>query len=210
MAPRRKDLNPKAGKDTPGPGAYINAGQNPSYGSPSVKIGTAKRNNYGKDDKPGPGNYDVSSSRPATAKSFPKAARNTQGRKKDNPGPGAYMHQDVKEGPQFSMSVKHYKSYETDTPGPGTYGYAEPAHTRSNVAIGTAKRGKMQKQDVPGPGNYNSYTTLSGPKFGFGTQSKLKKSSDEGPPMYNIPASIPNVPKYGLSGDILNRYSTDN
>lgn len=40
---------------------------------------------------PGPGNYEISS-RPATAKSFGKAARNTQGRKKDNPGPGAYMH----------------------------------------------------------------------------------------------------------------------
>jgi len=108
------------------------------------------------------------------------------------------------------MSAKIHKSHETESPGPGTYGYAEPAHTRSNIAIGTAKRGKFHREDVPGPGNYNSATTLSGPKFGFGSEAKLKASTDEGPPMYNIPASIPNVPKYGLSGDLVSRYSVEN
>ena len=68
------------------------------------------------------------------------------------------------------MSAKNNKFSPEETPGPGTYGYAEPAHTRSNIVIGTAKRGKVHKQDMPGPGNYNSQTTLSGPKYGFGTE----------------------------------------
>lgn len=171
MRPRRKDTNPKAGKDTPGPGAYIYAGQPNSVKSPSVKFGSQKRDKYANSETPGPGNYDISA-RPATAKSFGKAPRKTVSGQKDNPGPGAYMYEANKSGPQFSISSKNYKANPNDTPGPGTYGYAEPVQPGANIAIGTAKRGKVKREDMPGPGNYNSETSLRGPSYGFGTQTR--------------------------------------
>lgn len=67
-----------------------------------------------------------------------------------------------------------------------------------NYAIGTGKRGGLRRPEVPGPGTYdpksNTYTL---PKWGFGTSDKKITTTSLDPgPVYQIPSSVPNAPKY--------------
>lgn len=52
----------------------------------------------------------------------------------------------------------------------------------------------------PGPGIYQDKTTLKGPKYGFGSSSrvKLKYDNSPGPGSYKIPVHVSNVPAYSM------------
>jgi hypothetical protein len=136
-----------------------------------MRFGTSKRDKFSGNayDTPGPGNYNINS-RPATASTFGRAHRGTGKGKRDNPGPGSYNIHGPKDGPRFSMASKYDKRRGDEVPGPGAYGrQGNRKGTGTGPRFGTERRDKTFKSDNPGPGNYESGTTLSGPKFGFGS-----------------------------------------
>jgi hypothetical protein len=210
ITPRRIDLSAKMGKDTPGPGAYSASGG--IFKSPSIGFGTSKRDRGAGNakDTPGPGNYNISA-RPASASTFGKSHRGTGGGCRDSPGPGAYSISGATDGPQFSMASRYSNRKGDAVPGPGSYGRVGSRRgSGAGIRFGKEKRSQSYKTENPGPGSYKSQSTLSGPKFGFGSQEKgERRKRDDYGPMYNIPAAVPNMAPYEIPGDVRSRYSVD-
>lgn len=87
-------------------------------------------------------------------------------------------------------------------PGPGNY---EPNHeavkekapvwgTKSSIRAGLTSSSRM----TPGPGTYVKNSTLSGPKWGFGSEKRGKHSLSlsPGPGTYEIRSTIGSTPTY--------------
>jgi hypothetical protein len=123
--------------------------------------------------------------------------------KSQNPGPGVYeLPSCIVEGPRFTFRPKLKQKEAFDVPGPGKY---EPNHstikekapvwgTKSSMRAAETSPAKM----TPGPGTYIKGSTLTGPKWGFGTEKrgKFNKSLSPGPGTYELRASIGSAPSY--------------
>jgi len=106
------------------------------------------------------------------------------------------------EGPRFTFRPQLKKKQPFDVPGPGRY---NPNHevvkekapvwgTKSSIRAGESSPMKT----TPGPGTYIKNSTLSGPKWGFGSEKRGKHSSSlsPGPGTYEIGSLIGSTPSY--------------
>ena len=119
-----------------------------------------------------------------------------------NPGPAEYTTEGrVDAGPKYSMGVKNYRNKIDEFPSAAEYDPDKAAtvmQAAPNYAIGTGKRGGLRQADKPGPGTYESVNrTFNLPKYSFGNApKKIERTSLDPGPIYQIPASYPNAPKY--------------
>lgn len=70
--------------------------------------------------------------------------------------------------------------------------------------IGTGTRSnevRLRPKTMPGPGQYELRGNAEGPTWSFGKDLRSKQVNDNepGPGYYEIPATIPDVPKYLLN-----------
>eukprot|EP00343_Euplotes_focardii_P011624 CAMPEP_0205832248 /NCGR_PEP_ID=MMETSP0206-20130828/46445_1 /ASSEMBLY_ACC=CAM_ASM_000279 /TAXON_ID=36767 /ORGANISM="Euplotes focardii, Strain TN1" /LENGTH=548 /DNA_ID=CAMNT_0053137607 /DNA_START=25 /DNA_END=1671 /DNA_ORIENTATION=+ len=151
---------------------------------------------------PGPGNYDSSTTFNRTGGfSFGGGTQNPRKNNKEySPGPGQYSGD--KEGvdrqaPAFGFgSSKRSTKQSKETVGPGSYkarSSFDKALVKRQFRL-TSKRSFLGNgnKNSPGPGNYspkNIYSKLSAPKYGFGTEEKLRnitKSNGPSPDAYQV------------------------
>lgn len=138
----------------------------------SCRIGAATRDGLKINDQPGPGEYNISSS-----KSGPKITMGTKPKASSlgdglMPGPGNYNPNSTgvyKNATAFTMGAKYGSKVEDPEPGPGTYS-ANTELKQTGPKIGTSKRGDVGgKSENPGPGQYSNNRPFSaGPQYGFG------------------------------------------
>lgn len=190
----------------PGPGAYE---PKPSETSFHFSVGNGKRSNFTKINKlPGPGEYS-----PGVSTQFSKSAKIGSGKRpplsapNQTPGPGAYNLDISFGGPRYGMSGRRDgNSRNTEVvPGPGQYEQLAAYSTSPHHVIGTGQRSNNEKsrlKSVPGPGAYIYTMREDGPRWTFGKDPKIKENyeDDPGPGQYEIPPSVPDVPKYLLTG----------
>lgn len=121
------------------------------------------------------------------------------------PGPGAY--QDVDAFKRISSPIGgqpfgngRNEGKPSDIPGPGAYDPTinPTANKQPAVKFGREPRDRGQKSDIPGPGAYdqNGKYPASAAKFSFSKAPREQPIKNETPDFYDIPHSIPNVPKY--------------
>ena len=122
MGGRHDDLEPRPGKDAPGPGTYTNVqGVKSSAG---IKIGSEPRGAERASDVPGPGSYE----HVTVVSEGPKWVMGTGGRtemvtsKDIGPGPGQYKYYEVvTETKGITMGGRPHERAPDDIPGPGSY-----------------------------------------------------------------------------------------
>jgi hypothetical protein len=191
----------------PGPGAYFVKDKRQG---PAFSVGRGKRTEIAAlRNTPGPGNYEQRTSALGNkSKSFGTGIRPGIAKANGFPGPGAYNSRSfIEEGPKYSLVARknEVKSVEL-LPGPGQYnpeigaGRAEPTH----AVIGTGQRTNENRRGIrvsPGPGAYEFESRRNGPKWSFKKDAKEKASYEDepGPGQYEIPTTIPDVPKYLLN-----------
>ena len=202
----------------PGPGQYQINNYNSLFKSlPNIKIGKSKRflDSNLIIPSPGPGEYNDEDKYRFIKNNKPSWKIGTSTRKPlnditDSPGPGKYnISKEIGEGaPQYSMRIKEKESLNLyNTPGPGKYNSGDFNNFKSYPAwkIGTSDRNdesyKMQiKEGFPGPGTYGNYDKYlnNAPKYGFGTEKRIKDKYNDnpGPGSYHIPCSIVEVNNY--------------
>ena len=191
--------------EIPGPGQYeADKVAKSMYAAPGIKFSKGqpklKENNV-----PGPGNYEIKQiALDKRSAKFTKDKKN-QVQVSKVPGPGTYdqtLDQSSKVGRfKFNKDEKS-KVIRKEVPGPGTY---EPHLDGTQICFKQAKEKRLRDYNtpVPGPGQYNYDPNLWNkhyPKFGSGHKQE-NKSSTVAPGTYNIPHSIPDVPKYNYPGN---------
>lgn len=181
------------GNDTPGPGNYDNArkiGEGPEYVM-GIKTATSTKNAF----IPGPGAYDPSDnfSKANTSKiGIGTANRTGLYRSNDNPGSGAYGHDQRairKKAPgwAFGSEYKLKVSDKRSVPGPGNYDIKSVFENsinecRGNTLVG--RRPQSGKENYPGPGSYQPVTNQSKqrvPSAKIGTTRKGQVMFDKNP-----------------------------
>ena len=121
------------------------------------------------------------------------------------PGPGAYNDSvafnrlsSAGRGVKFSKNERDISPDEK--PGPGAYDANSYTFDKRSPAVKFGKdvRDKGLKSELPGPGAYDYQVNYpgAGSKYSFGRAPRDKQIKNEGPEFYDIPHSIPNVPKY--------------
>ena len=90
------------------------------------------------------------------------------------------------------MRPKTERKERPTTPGPGHYEsskFEQLLNKSPNIVVGHAKRSQDPIPAHPGPGHYAIPGTLSGPKWGFGSEQKSKTLSQSfpSPGDYNLP-----------------------
>lgn len=155
---------------------------------------------------PGPGAYDVHSrlTEPASKPHVSKVGRAGL-RASEVPGPGAYQDEAAFKrisspagGVRFGAGRPEGKP--SPVPGPGAYDPAlQPSSSKQpSVKFGREPRDRAAKSEIPGPGAYEQNLKYPGSaaKFSFGKAAREQPVKNETPDFYDIPHSIPNVPKY--------------
>lgn len=199
-------VNPALTKrDVPGPGQYDpDQAFSKLTSPPGVKF--PKSSQHAKENAiPGPGNYDPKvSALEKRAVAMPKEPRGKM-RESGVPGPGQYDNNvdlSVKTGNfKFGKEVRG-KSVVTLAPGPGTYD-ANLRDGKPTFKMGKDVRLKDRKNDLPGPGQYDpdgKPWDKHFPKFGH-SGALNTKGLDVGPGMYQVPHSIPDVPRYNYPSE---------
>ena len=187
----------------PGPGAYDIKNM---YTGQGHALGTGQRTNFIQPgDNPGPGQYEPDKPKLGQGKSIGKGRRPPLEVDKKTPGPGAYLASGVhgKEGPKITMQGRKADPPPNDYPGPGQYNPSVD-YVRSNVTsvvIGTGVRNnqtKSKRNRIPGPGEYEAVRKQSAPIWSFTRDPRTKVVEDDepGPGYYDVPPTIPDVPKY--------------
>ena len=148
---------------------------------------------------PGPGNYEVKGALEKRGVPFLKEQKHKLV-VNDVPGPGTYdqtANMSARTG-QFKFDKdKRSKECPNQVPGPGAY---QPRFDDKQVCFKVAKEKRLRNYEtaVPGPGQYNYDPKLWDkhfPKFGA-KHYKENKGLSVAPGTYDIPPSIPDVPKY--------------
>ena len=205
IVPRRPLITKDS--DNPGPGAY-NV-KLPSSNL-SFSVGRGKRAGMTTTKEiPGPGQYSpIDPSHTTIAKSIGTSKRPEISKFNNFPGPGTYDSKSfVSEGPKHSMlGRKTETKNNVEPPGPGYYNPNINAVKPDTVhpVIGTGQRiseGKKEIKTFPGPGAYDVSFSKDSPKWTFKKDPKEKVSYEDepGPGQYDIPTTIPDVPKYLVS-----------
>jgi hypothetical protein len=149
------------------------------------RIGNASRDGARLTDNPGPGEYNLVSS-----KSGPKITMSAKPKVNSlgetlQPGPGNYNvnSTEVYRNPSaFTMGAKYGGKIEDPEPGPGNYNI-KAEFKQSGAKIGKSRReGLGAGNENPGPGHYVSSRPFSaGPKYGFGNELKANSTLDARP-----------------------------
>ena len=122
------------------------------------------------------------------------------------PGPGEYqINRSIVQGGgvKFSLSSAHQRN--DSLPGPGEYRmeeYTSAIDKKKGVKISKLSRNQNDKNDIPGPGSY----TVKDPKENKGNYSigkagihgEVSKPQGSGVEYYDIPATVPDWPKYQI------------
>lgn len=187
-------------KGVPGPGQYDASDQfNKLSAKPGVKF--CKSEAHFKENKvPGPGNYDPKVG--ALEKRSVPFLKEERGKVVPSrvPGPGQYdntLDLTAKVGNFKFGKEPRGKSAVKPVPGPGAYD-PKTESSQPTYKIGKQERLIDHKSIVPGPGNYNYDPKLWDKHFPkFGQAGALgQKQNPVGPGMYEIPGTIPDVPRY--------------
>ena len=123
--------------------------------------------------------------------------------KSNVPAPGVY---DIKslivEGPRFTFRPKPRLKESDPVPGPGNYN-PNPLIGKEKAPVwGITKNEKSndtnKDKSLPGPGAYLSVSTLTGPKWGFGSAKRgaSNENRSPGPGAYEIKPLIGDTPTY--------------
>lgn len=178
----------------PGPGAYDTSLRTKS---PQWTMGReSKAQMIIRNNVPGPGSYNVEDVRPhSLAPKMGSSEKSPQKVTEKAPGPGAYeIPNRAVEGPQFSIKGRDEKSNKNNLPGPGQYNQDISIKDRSPAfSIGTsAKIDKGRILENPGPGAYDTRDKDTGPKWGFGSETKDKsfRAENPGPGTYELPGTL--------------------
>ena len=201
----RRPLITKDSSDL-GPGAY-NA-KLPTT-SPSFSVGRGKRPDIiGVSQKPGPGAYAPKDQTAGVhSKSFGTGLRPPMSKVNQFPGPGAYeFNSFTEQGPKYSLvGRKADPKNPTVPPGPGQYDpdISSVKPQGVHAVIGTGQRTNESRRGlkgVPGPGAYDPLVRSDQPKWSFkkDPKEKINFADEPGPGQYEIPSSVPDVPKYLL------------
>ena len=114
---------------------------------------------------------------------------------KNTPGPGNYNPSNLNESPSFSLRSRPIEKLVERAPGPGKYDPNSDFILESPVRVALPRSQKNSETDteknnklVPGPGSYSKPTTLTGPKWGFGSsiRGQEKDVKAPGPGAYNV------------------------
>jgi Sperm-tail PG-rich repeat len=99
------------------------------------------------------------------------------------------------ESPSFSLRSRPLEKISENAPGPGKYDPKVDYVLESPPRIALVKSNKSfetdlekNSKDLPGPGSYPKASTLTGPKWGFGSTSRTPEKDQKipGPGAYNI------------------------
>lgn len=205
ILPRRPLIIKDSG--APGPGAYDAKDQN---SAPSFSVGKGKRPKIpGITKNPGPGVYSpVNPNHTIHSKSIGASTRPPLSKTNGVPGPGAYDFKTFTEdGPKYTtVGRKPEIKGNTTVPGPGQYNPEIVACRPEgvHVVIGTGQRTNESRRGVrapPGPGAYDPFVSSDEPKWTFKKDPREKANFEDepGPGQYEIPPTVPDVPKYLLS-----------
>ena len=187
--------------DIPGPGVYeIDLNSNAFKKTPGIKFGKEEKR-FMPTDVPGPGNYEVPTKTfDQRGVKFPKDKKH-QLKENAVPGPGNYdyneFYKNNKGTFRFAKEPRNHQQ-RIDSPGPGAY---NPQKTipSPKISIPNAVRNKDMRNEVPGPGQYEVKVdnwNKNFPRF-VKPDNKSKQNADPiGPGIYDIPHSIPDVPRY--------------
>ena len=186
---------------TPGPGAYYTP--QVVRTSPGFSIGQAARRalnthtNEGGPAKYSPNRIDQTSK----SCTFAKSTRPSIARADRNPGPGAYDLSPEKATAYSILGRKAESKNKEETPGPGTYKTNSSLVQSRGPRIGNSQRSEPTTQGTklnPGPGHYSLVAprVTTGWTFGRGLREKDILDDEPGPGAYEVPASVPDVPKY--------------
>lgn len=193
--------------DFPGPGAY---NVKLPATTPSFSVGIGKRPDLvGVNQKPGPGAYTPNNlSLGAHSKSIGTGLRPPISKDNNTPGPGAYgFNSFTDDGPKYTLVGRKAEAKTTSIPpGPGQYNPDLTAVKPQGIhtVIGTGQRTNESRRGlkgVPGPGAYDPELRRDEPKWTFKKDPKQKINIEDepGPGQYEIPNTIPDVPKYLLN-----------
>jgi hypothetical protein len=114
---------------------------------------------------------------------------------KNTPGPGNYSIESVEKAPSYSLRSRPIEKVVEKAPGPGKYDPKTEYVLESQPNFGIGKSEKKFETElernskfIPGPGTYGNSTSLSGPKWGFGSSERVqeKKMNVPGPGAYNV------------------------
>lgn len=183
-------------ENIPGPGHY-----NPNVDKFKTKAHGIKFEKTSKLDKtetiPGPGQYnDKITAFNSKGPKFNKSKRYNN-KNDDLPAPGQYNTKLMEKTTGVIFDKRHGRLESLNpTPGPGQYNYQEKH--KAKFALVKAKY-KNEPNEIPGPGHYNAqFDDWKKRVPAFDKTGRLDKDNSVpiGPGHYNIPHSIPDVPKY--------------
>lgn len=202
----------------PGPGAYYPGNTKLSEGTKASISGRRQEKKI--NENPGPGSYNPSIDYTKGVKAtttIGTASRWKETKDDDKvPGPGHYepsykTNTKANEGPKVSILGRRQERKIDDNPGPGAY---DPSidctrSMKTMPVIGTATRWneiKTNRNRVPGPGDYDPVYKPPLPAWTFTKDPKVKIVDDDqpAPGHYDIPPSLPDVPKYLMLSNNLN------
>ncbi|CAD8199271.1 unnamed protein product [Paramecium pentaurelia] len=193
---------PTATDSAPGPGHYDPSTDFTKRSVPGGRVGTAKqRQVFDAHYTPGPGHYQSQS---ATKRRPPSYKIGSEQRRLINqqevPGPGTYDISRDGGSKGYTLRPKYTDRLPDGTPGPLDY-HPNVSQTKSrplSCRVGTETREKNKINDNPAPNHYQFNQGNPGPKFPFGSESRVTDRNDvgPGPGTYNIPPYFANVPNY--------------
>lgn len=206
----RTDMFKNNGRDdSPGPGQYSPSIDKSKKSAPKFGFGTDSRlKEAGKRQMPDPGSYNIKDDLMHKTSSswgmgygskvdFNKMSEN-------NPGPGSYeMKSTITDGKKYGIGNKTdmFKINQDDGPGPGSYKSEVIDLKKQHKSYRWSKGNRFDLKngiDTPGPGLYKPKTDFGGPKYGFGSDSRDKKSHDDmpGPGHYDHKGLLNNIKEY--------------
>lgn len=194
----KRDL-PKHDTNIPGPGSYFT--ENPKSFH-SFSIGKGKRSQYViNNNSPGPGHY-LLRAEESPGKTIGKGTRLGIENNNKVPGPGSYEAKSFfLSGPKYTMTGRKEETEVSQMGlGPGSYNAdfkVQKAHS-FNATIGKSKKMMKNSEFGPGPGAYKVELKSDSPGWSFnkGKKEALEPNEDPGPGSYEIPTTIPDIPKY--------------
>ena len=190
----------------PGPGSYSPKEINTS---PAVGIGGGKRAPFLiAKDLPGPGEYDPSHPvhRTVHSTNLNMSARRPLGPVEETPGPGSYdIPTTVDSGPKITLGGRRPDPPPAKiVPGPGAHSphFVSIDRHSAMAGIGTSQRTSLARNAYGSGPMYDVRKKPDPPAWSFKKEGiKLDESLDDvGPGRYDIPASVPDAPKYLMRG----------
>ena len=183
-------------EEIPGPGHYDPNVNKLKDKAPGIKFEkTDKLNKI--QNIPGPGQYENKLSAFTSKGAIFNKSKRENTRNDDKPAPGHYNIPLIDKPIGIVFDKQAVRNFKINSiPGPGQYNYEEKH--KAKFALPKASK-KTETNEVPGPGHYNTkFDDWNKRVPGFDRTGRLGKENTlpVGPGHYNIPHSIPDVPKY--------------